>query len=81
MNNNYNSNTVVKQEFAVVEEVDGQVNSPEKKLQHTCAGGVRKIFLNRAPKKICTPLPDHAGSIPVYKHITMEPDTSLNLRW
>ena len=47
MNNNYNSNTVVKQEFAVVEEVDGRVNSPER----NCKILVRKKFF---PKKLST---------------------------
>jgi hypothetical protein len=46
VNNNYNSNTVVKQEL-VVEEVDGRVNSPEKKLQHSCVGGGEVVALRK----------------------------------
>ena len=40
MNNNYNSNTVVKQDFAVVEQVDGRVKS----LESNCNVLVRKMF-------------------------------------
>ena len=47
MNNNYNSNTVVKQDFAVVEQVDGRVKS----LESNCNVLVRKIFF---PKKLST---------------------------
>ena len=47
MNNNYNSNTVVKQDFAVVEQVDGRVKS----LESNCNVLVRKIF---PPKNLST---------------------------
>ena len=47
MNNNYNSNTVVKQDFALVEQVHGRVKS----LESNCNVIVRKIFL---PKKLST---------------------------
>ena len=47
MNNNYNSNTVVKQDFAVVEQVYGRVKS----LESNCNVLVRKIFF---PKKLLT---------------------------
>ena len=73
MNNNYNSNTVVKQDFAVVEQVDGRVKSLESNCNVLVAlrKKFRKIFLNRAPKKIRTPLPNHAGSIPGYSTIKL----------
>jgi hypothetical protein len=44
VNNNYNSNTVVKQDFAVVERVDGRVKS----LESNCNVLVWKNF---PPKK------------------------------
>jgi hypothetical protein len=52
VNNKYNSNTVVKQDFAVVKQVDGW------------AGGTHDQH-NSAPElaEHPTPLPDHAGSI------------------
>jgi hypothetical protein len=68
VNNNYNLNTVVKQDFAVVKQVDGRVKS----LESNCNVLVRKNFF---PKKLstgggggrCFPkknFHDHAGSIP-----------------
>ena len=84
MNNNYNSNTVIKQDFAVVKQVDGRVKS----LESNCNVLFRKIFF---PKKLFTgegerlllseknilaeqpppppPLPDHAGSIPGWCYV------------
>ena len=47
MNNNYNLNTVVKQDFAVVEQVDRRVKS----LESNCNVLVRK---NVSPKKLST---------------------------
>jgi hypothetical protein len=47
VNNNYNSNTVVKQDFAVVEQVDGRVITG-KQLQRTTYGGGGRC----SPKKI-----------------------------
>ena len=47
MNNNYNSNTAVKQDFAVVEQVDGRVKS----LESNCNVLVGKNFF---PKKVST---------------------------
>jgi hypothetical protein len=51
VNNNYNSNTVFKQDFAVVKQVDGRVAHITDTTRH-------QIWQS-------TPLPDHAGSIPV----------------
>ena len=59
MNNNYNSNTVVKQDFAVVEQVDGRVKSLESNCNVQRPGG-EVVALRKNPP----PLPDHAGSIP-----------------
>ena len=39
VNNNYNSNTVVKQDFAVVEQVDGRVKSLESNCNVLVDGG------------------------------------------
>jgi hypothetical protein len=47
VNNNYNSNTVVKQDFAVVKQVDGWVKS----LESNCNVLVGK---NVFPKKLST---------------------------
>ena len=47
MNNNYNSNTLVKQDFAVAEQVDGRVKS----LESNCNILVRK---NVFPKMLST---------------------------
>ena len=52
MNNNYNSNTVVKQDFAVVKQVDCRV------CQHMTDTTRHQSWQNPPP------LPDHAGSIP-----------------
>ena len=56
MNNNYNSNTVVKQDFAVVKQVDGRVAHMTDTTRHQSWQS--------------NPLPDHAGSIPgcIYCH-------------
>jgi hypothetical protein len=56
VNNNYNLNTVVKQDFAVVKQVDGRVKS----LESNCNVLVRKFF---SLKKFAPALP---GSIPVF---------------
>ena len=50
MNNNYNSNTVVKQDFAVVKQADGLA--------------AHMTNTTRQQSWQSTPLPDHAGSIP-----------------
>jgi hypothetical protein len=54
MNNNYNSNTVVKQDFAVVKQVDGRAAHMTDTTRH-------QSWQSTPP----SPLPDHAGSIPV----------------
>ena len=54
MNNNYNSNTVVKQDFAVVKQVDGRAAHMTDTTRHP-------NWQSTPPP----PLPDHAGSIPV----------------
>jgi hypothetical protein len=51
VNNSYNSNTVVKQDFAVVKQVDGRAAHMTDTTRHQSWKS--------------TPLPDHAGSIPV----------------
>ena len=45
MNNNYNSNTVVNQDFAVVEQIDGRVKS----LESNC-----NVLVRFFPKKLST---------------------------
>jgi hypothetical protein len=50
VNNNYNSNTVVKQDFVVVKQVDGRAAHMTNTTRHQSWQS--------------TPLPDHAGSIP-----------------
>ena len=50
MNNNSNSNTVVKQDFAVVKQVDGRAANMTDTTRHQSCQSI--------------PLPDHAGSIP-----------------
>jgi hypothetical protein len=55
VNNNYNSNTVVKQEFAVMKQVDGQAAHMTETTRHQSWQS--------------TPLPDHAGSIPVLQNV------------
>jgi hypothetical protein len=50
VNNNYNSNTVIKQDFAVVKQVDGRAAHMTDTTRHQSWQS--------------TPLPDHAGSIP-----------------
>ena len=52
MNNNYNSNTVVKQDFAVVKQVDGRAAHMTDTTRH-------QSWQSTPP-----PLRDHAGSIP-----------------
>ena len=52
MNNNYNSNTVVKQDFAVVKQVDGRAARMTDTTRH------------QSWQSTPLPLPDHAGSIP-----------------
>jgi hypothetical protein len=47
VNNNYNSNTVVKQDFAVVEQVHGRVKS----LESNCNVLVRKFFLPKSCRR------------------------------
>jgi hypothetical protein len=62
-NNNYNINTVVKQDFAVVEQVDGRVKALESNI---CNILVQKIFF---PKKLsmggggcrCSPKKNFSG--------------------
>ena len=56
MNNNYNSNTVVKQDFAVVKQVAGRATQMTDTTRH-------QSWQSTSP-----PLPDHAGSIPGEKH-------------
>jgi hypothetical protein len=51
VNNNYNSNTVVKQDFAVVKQVDGRAAHMTDTTRHQSCQST-------------PPLPDHAGSIP-----------------
>ena len=59
MNNNSNLNTVVKQHFAVVKQVDGRAaHMTDTATQLGTRAG-------RAPP----PLPDHAGSIPVLQNV------------
>jgi hypothetical protein len=53
MNNNYNSNTVVKQDFSVMKQVDGRAAHVTEATQHQST----------------PPLPDHAGSIPVLQNV------------
>ena len=48
MNNNYNSNTVVKQDFAVMKQVDGRAAHMTETTRHQSWQSI--------------PLPDHAGS-------------------
>ena len=55
MNNNYNSNTVVKQDFAVMKQVDGRAAHMTETTRHQSWQS--------------TPLPDHAGSIPVLQNV------------
>ena len=55
MNNNYNSNTVVKQDFAVMKQVDGR------------AAHMTETTWHQSWKS--TLLPDHAGSIPVLQNV------------
>jgi hypothetical protein len=52
VNNNYNSNTVVKQDFAVVKQVDGRAAHMTDTTRH-------QSWQSTPP-----PLPGHAGSIP-----------------
>ena len=47
MNNNYNSNTVVKQDFAVMKQVDGRAAHMTETTRHQSWQSI--------------PLPDHAG--------------------
>ena len=55
MNNNYNSNTVVKQDFAVAKQVDGRAAHMTDTTRHQSWQR--------------TPLPDHAGSISVLQNV------------
>ena len=68
MNDNYNSNTVVKQDFAVVKQVDGRAAHMTDTTRH-------QSWHITPP-----PLPDHAGSIPVnnYGIAVVKIWTSLN---
>ena len=52
MNNSYNSNTVVKQDFAVVKQVDGRAAHMTDTTRH------------QTWQSTPLPPPDHAGSIP-----------------
>jgi hypothetical protein len=57
VNNNYNSNTVVKQDFAVVKQVDERAAHMTDRTRH------QSWQITSPPPP---PLPDHAGSIPEY---------------
>ena len=66
MNNNYNSNTVVKQGFAVVKQVDGRAaHMTDTHDQHNSAPELAE----HPPPPPPHPLPDHAGSIPVLQNV------------
>ena len=67
MNDNCNSNTVVKQDFAVVKQVDGRAAHMTDTTRH-------QGWQNPPP------IPDHAGSIPVnsYGIAVVKIWTSLN---
>ena len=60
MNNNSNLNIVVKQDFAVVKQVDGRVKS----LESNCNELVRKIFF---PKKLSTGRGGGGGGVALRK--------------
>jgi hypothetical protein len=67
VNNNYNSNTVIKQDFAVVKQVDGQAAHMTDTTRHQIISP--------------PPLPEHAESIPVRNWINFIQDPfSLNLK-
>jgi hypothetical protein len=55
VNNNYNSNTVVKQDFAVVKQVDGQAAHMTDTTRH-------QSWQSTPPPP--PPPPDHAGPFP-----------------
>jgi hypothetical protein len=55
VNNHYNSNTVVKQDFAVMKQVDERAAHMTETTRHQSWQS--------------TALPDHAGSIPVLQNV------------
>jgi hypothetical protein len=62
VNNNYNSNTVVKQDFAVVKQVDVRAAHMTDTTRH------QSWQSTTPPPPPPPPLPDHAGSIPEFIH-------------
>jgi hypothetical protein len=68
VNNNYNSNTVVKQDFAVVVKQDFAVVVKQDfavVVKQVDGRAAHMTDTTRHQSWQSTPLPDHAGSIPV----------------